>query len=145
MAAGLLGSGRAIELGGRKGASFPLDGGDQLIDLATVQQQFPRPARFVVEAIALEIFGDPWSLLIVRDLLFKGLRTFKEFQGAVSFALRPIQGAVDEVAEGVASVFAALTDIDQLKVPAYISDGLCWLIDQVKRKEADAPKVELVA
>ncbi|HET9521502.1 MAG TPA: rod shape-determining protein MreC [Candidatus Limnocylindrales bacterium] len=38
----------------------------------------------------------------------------KEFQGAVSFALRPIQGAVDDVAEGVASVFAALTDIDRL-------------------------------
>lgn len=33
-------------------------------------------------SIALELFGDPWSLLIVRDLMFKGLRTFKEFQGA---------------------------------------------------------------
>lgn len=32
--------------------------------------------------MALELFGDPWSLLIVRDLMFKGLRTFKEFQGA---------------------------------------------------------------
>jgi DNA-binding HxlR family transcriptional regulator len=30
----------------------------------------------------LELFGDPWSLLIVRDLMFKGLRTFKEFQAA---------------------------------------------------------------
>jgi DNA-binding HxlR family transcriptional regulator len=26
--------------------------------------------------------GDRWSLLIVRDLLFKGLRTFKAFQAA---------------------------------------------------------------
>jgi DNA-binding HxlR family transcriptional regulator len=33
-------------------------------------------------SIALELFGDPWSLLIVRDLMFKGLRTFKEFQAA---------------------------------------------------------------
>jgi DNA-binding HxlR family transcriptional regulator len=33
-------------------------------------------------SIALEMFGDPWSLLIVRDLMFKGLRTFKEFQAA---------------------------------------------------------------
>jgi DNA-binding HxlR family transcriptional regulator len=30
-------------------------------------------------SIALEIFGDSWSLLIVRDLMFKGLRTFNEF------------------------------------------------------------------
>jgi len=30
-------------------------------------------------SISLEIFGDRWSLLIVRDLMFKGLRTFREF------------------------------------------------------------------
>jgi DNA-binding HxlR family transcriptional regulator len=30
-------------------------------------------------SIWLEIFGDRWSLLIVRDLMFKGLRTFNEF------------------------------------------------------------------
>jgi DNA-binding HxlR family transcriptional regulator len=28
---------------------------------------------------ALEAFGDSWSLLVVRDLLFKGKRTFAEF------------------------------------------------------------------
>jgi DNA-binding HxlR family transcriptional regulator len=33
-------------------------------------------------SLALEIFGDTWSLLIVRDLMFKGFRTFNEFQGA---------------------------------------------------------------
>lgn len=33
-------------------------------------------------SIALEIFGDNWSLLIVRDLMFKGLRTFNEFAAA---------------------------------------------------------------
>jgi DNA-binding HxlR family transcriptional regulator len=33
-------------------------------------------------SIALEIFGDSWSLLIVRDLMFKGLRTFNEFAGS---------------------------------------------------------------
>lgn len=26
--------------------------------------------------------GDPWTLLIVRDLMFKGLRTFQEFHAA---------------------------------------------------------------
>lgn len=29
--------------------------------------------------VSLEIFGDRWSLLIVRDLMFRGRRTFKEF------------------------------------------------------------------
>src|SRR3954466_963625 len=28
---------------------------------------------------ALEVFGDPWTLLIVRDLMFKGRRTYTEF------------------------------------------------------------------
>jgi DNA-binding HxlR family transcriptional regulator len=31
-------------------------------------------------SIGLEIFGDKWTLLILRDLLFKKLKTFKEFQ-----------------------------------------------------------------
>lgn len=30
--------------------------------------------------MSLEVFGDRWSLLIVRDLMVRGLRTFKEFQ-----------------------------------------------------------------
>jgi len=30
--------------------------------------------------ISLEIFGDRWSLLIVRDMMVRGFRTFKEFQ-----------------------------------------------------------------
>jgi DNA-binding HxlR family transcriptional regulator len=33
-------------------------------------------------SLALEIFGDTWSLLIVRDLMFKGFRTFNEFLDA---------------------------------------------------------------
>jgi DNA-binding HxlR family transcriptional regulator len=31
-------------------------------------------------SISLETFGDRWSLLIVRDLMVRGLRTFKEFE-----------------------------------------------------------------
>lgn len=30
-------------------------------------------------SIALEALGDTWSLLIIRDLMFKGRKTFKEF------------------------------------------------------------------
>ena len=31
-------------------------------------------------SISLEMLGDRWSLLIIRDLMVRGLRTFKEFQ-----------------------------------------------------------------
>jgi DNA-binding HxlR family transcriptional regulator len=31
-------------------------------------------------SVSLEIFGDRWSLLIVRDLMVRGYKTFKEFQ-----------------------------------------------------------------
>jgi DNA-binding HxlR family transcriptional regulator len=31
-------------------------------------------------SISLEILGDKWSLLIIRDLLVRGFRTFGEFQ-----------------------------------------------------------------
>jgi len=31
-------------------------------------------------SISLEVFGDRWSLLIVRDLMVRGLRSFREFQ-----------------------------------------------------------------
>jgi DNA-binding HxlR family transcriptional regulator len=30
--------------------------------------------------IALELIGDSWSLLIMRDILFKGFSTFKDFR-----------------------------------------------------------------
>jgi DNA-binding HxlR family transcriptional regulator len=33
-------------------------------------------------SVSLEIFGDRWSLLIIRDLLIRGYRTFKEFQSS---------------------------------------------------------------
>jgi DNA-binding HxlR family transcriptional regulator len=31
-------------------------------------------------SISLEVFGDRWSLLIVRDLMVRGLRTFRDFE-----------------------------------------------------------------
>ena len=31
-------------------------------------------------SVSLEIFGDRWSLLIIRDLMVRGLRTFKDFE-----------------------------------------------------------------
>ena len=44
----------------------------------------PRKSKFAARSgcpvsVSLEKFGDRWSLLIVRDLMVRGLRTFKEF------------------------------------------------------------------
>ncbi len=33
-------------------------------------------------SVSLDILGDRWSLLIVRDLMVRGCRTFKEFNGS---------------------------------------------------------------
>jgi DNA-binding HxlR family transcriptional regulator len=33
-------------------------------------------------SLSLESFGDRWSLLIIRDLMVRGYRTFKEFEGS---------------------------------------------------------------
>jgi DNA-binding HxlR family transcriptional regulator len=33
-------------------------------------------------SISLDVIGDRWSLLIVRDLMVRGYRTFKDFQGS---------------------------------------------------------------
>lgn len=33
-------------------------------------------------SISLEIFGDHWSLLIIRDLMVRGFRSFREFEEA---------------------------------------------------------------
>ena len=33
-------------------------------------------------SLSLELLGDRWSLLIIRDLMVRGLRTFGDFQGS---------------------------------------------------------------
>jgi DNA-binding HxlR family transcriptional regulator len=33
-------------------------------------------------SVSLEVLGDRWSLLIIRDLMVRGYRTFKEFQAS---------------------------------------------------------------
>ena len=33
-------------------------------------------------SVSLEILGDRWSLLIIRDLMIRGYRTYKEFLGS---------------------------------------------------------------
>ena len=57
-------------------------------------------------------------LLIISVMLmaFSSNPGVRELQNGVSFAFRPIQGALDEVARGAASVAAAVAEIDRLRV-----------------------------
>ncbi len=49
--------------------------------LSLVSGQFrSKPRSGCPVSISLEILGDRWSLLIIRDLMVRGLRTFKELQ-----------------------------------------------------------------
>ena len=57
------------------------------VKIANVRAPWPnRPSRLTVPGcpvnISLEVFGDRWSLLIVRDLMVRGLRTFRDFEHA---------------------------------------------------------------
>ena len=57
-------------------------------------------------------------LLVVSGLLMalSSNPTIREIQNGVSFAFRPIQGAVHDVARGIASMASAVTEIDRLRV-----------------------------
>ena len=57
-------------------------------------------------------------LLVVTLLMmaFSSNPAVREFQNAVGFAFRPIQGALDGAAGSVASVVAAVVEIDRLRV-----------------------------
>jgi DNA-binding HxlR family transcriptional regulator len=51
-----------------------------LLFLGVAGKQNPARRSGCPVSISLELLGDRWSLLIVRDLMVRGLRTFKDFQ-----------------------------------------------------------------
>jgi rod shape-determining protein MreC len=57
-------------------------------------------------------------LLLISSLLmaFSSNPTVREVQNGVSFAFRPFQGAVHDMAQGVASMVSAVAEIDRLRV-----------------------------
>ena len=48
-------------------------------------------------------------------MAFSSNSAVRDFQGALGYALRPIEGAVNSVAKGAASVFASIGEIDRLR------------------------------
>jgi rod shape-determining protein MreC len=57
-------------------------------------------------------------LLMISSLLmaFSSNPTVREIQNGVSFAFRPIQGGVNDVARGIASMVSAVAEIDRLRI-----------------------------
>jgi rod shape-determining protein MreC len=63
--------------------------------------------------------GILFAVLLVTTVAMMAISsnpTVREVQNGVSFAFRPIQGALDEVARAVSSVATAVTEIDRLRV-----------------------------
>src|SRR5258708_25026510 len=65
-------------------------------------------------SIALEMFVDSWSLLIVRDLMFKGLCSFNEFAGAGESI------ATNVLADRLAKHFRSEDHTSELQSPHHI-------------------------
>ena len=66
--------------------------------------------------MSLEQFGDRWSLLIIRDLMVRGYRTFKEFQGAGEGIATNILAARLQRLEAAAIITRELEETDARKV-----------------------------
>jgi DNA-binding HxlR family transcriptional regulator len=63
-------------------------------------------------SISLEIFGDSWSLLIIRDLMVRGYKTFKQFQrSGEGIATNVLADRLDKLrAAGIISAEAEASD-----------------------------------
>lgn len=80
------------------------------------------------------------GLLVLSTLMmaFSSNPTVREVQNGVSFAFRPIQGAVHDVAAGIASVAGAITEIDRLRV-----DNAALLAENQRLKVENARTEEI--
>jgi DNA-binding HxlR family transcriptional regulator len=99
-------------------------------------------------SISLEVLGDRWSLLIIRDLMVRGLRTFKEFQASgegvasniLTDRLRKLVAAGIVMAEPVKSdgrrVHYRLTE-KGIELAPILLDLLIW---GAKHEETMAPR-----
>ncbi len=65
-------------------------------------------------SISLEIFGDRWSLLIVRDMMIRGFRTFQQFQNSgEGIASNILAGRLERLQS--AGIITAETDPDDAR------------------------------
>lgn len=79
-------------------------------------------------------------LLVVSTLMmaFSSNPAVREVQNGVSFAFRPIQGAVHGIASGLASVAHAITEIDRLRVD---NTALLAEVERLRNQNARSEEV----
>jgi len=73
-------------------------------------------------ARTLELVGDRWSLLVVRDLMFKGLRTFKEFAAAGEGVATNILAERLERLEAAGIIGRAADPMDARRILYHLTD-----------------------
>jgi DNA-binding HxlR family transcriptional regulator len=67
-------------------------------------------------SISLDRFGDRWSLLIIRDLMVRGFRTFKEFQQSGEGIATNILADRLQTLEAAGIITAAIQETDGRRV-----------------------------
>ena len=97
-------------------------------------------------SVSLDLLGDRWSLALVRDMMVRGYRTFREFQRsakalppifwlAVCKSLRPLGVVVREKARDARSSYYRLTPKGIALAPVLL-EVLIW---GAHHEETDAP------
>lgn len=98
-------------------------------------------------SISLEIFGDRWSLLIIRDLMVRAFQTFKEFQESGEGIATNILADRLKKLEAAGIITASVENTDARKVNYRLTEKgidlapvlLELLIWGTKHKETGAP------
>jgi len=67
-------------------------------------------------SVSLEIFGDRWSLLIIRDLMVRGYRTYKQFQNSGEGIATNILADRLERLERTGIIVAETDELDAMRV-----------------------------
>jgi DNA-binding HxlR family transcriptional regulator len=73
-------------------------------------------------SISLEIIGDRWSLLIIRDLMVRGLHTFKEFQASGEGIASNILSDRLRKLEAAGIIAAELRDEDARRISYHLTE-----------------------
>jgi DNA-binding HxlR family transcriptional regulator len=73
-------------------------------------------------SISLDVLGDRWSLLIIRDLMVRGFRTFKDFQQSGEGIATNILADRLRTLEGRGIITAAVEESDARKVRYELSE-----------------------
>jgi DNA-binding HxlR family transcriptional regulator len=98
-------------------------------------------------SISLEVFGDRWSLLIVRDMMVRGFRRFKQFQESGEGIASNILADRLQKLEAAGIIIAEMDDRDGRRVNYRLTEKgidlapvlLELLIWGARHEETDAP------